>query len=271
MPETPFFLDSGDAQIYAVAHDPAGVASGQVFVFCHPLAEEKLWTHRVLVGYARHLAATGGAVLRMDLRGNGDSDGDFSQSSVHTGIADIRSAIDEAKRRWGAPRVHLLGLRFGATLAALVAEQSADVGRLVLWAPIADGERYMQELLRTNLATQTAVYKEVRYDRTELVEQMRNGATVNVDGYSMAYPMYEQAAQIKLTAAKKAHAGPVLVVQIERQAGRRAPDLEQLAGSYAHATLTLALEEPFWKEIQKSYLQDAPQLFTVTTAWIAAQ
>jgi uncharacterized protein len=269
--ETPFFLDNAGVQLYAVAHDPAGAASGEVFVFCHPLAEEKLWTHRVFVGYARQLAAAGVAVLRVDLRGNGDSDGDFSQASVGTAVADIRAAIDHARSRWAAARVHLLGLRFGATLAAVVAEQSDDVDRLVLWSPITDGERYVQELLRTNLATQTAVYREVRYDRTELVEQMRNGATVNVDGYAMAYPMYEESARLKLATGHKVHAGRCLIVQIDRQPGRPAPDLQQLASTYADATLTFAQEEPFWKEIQKSYLRAAPNLFAVTTEWLASR
>ena len=268
MNETPFFLDNGEAQLFAVAHDPAGAPSGEVFVFCHPLAEEKLWAHRVFVSYARQLAAGGTAVLRVDLRGNGDSDGDFSVCSVETGVADILCAVAEARRRWRVPRVHLLGLRFGATLAALAAEQARDIGRLVLWAPITDGERYIQELLRTNLATQTAVFKEVRFDRTELVEQMRGGATVNVDGYAMAYPLCEQASRVTLAAEKKTHAGACLVVQIERQPGRPAPDLDQLAATYTLATRAFAQEEPFWKEIQKSYLRDAPNLAAVTTSWL---
>lgn len=269
--ETPYFIDAPGGRLFAVAHDPAATPSGEVFVFCHPLAEEKLWAHRVFVGYARQLATAGAAVLRADLRGNGDSDGDFSESSVETGLADIRRAIDEARNRWGAARVHLLGLRFGATLAALEAERATDVDQLILWAPITDGERYAQELLRTNLATQTAVYREVRFDRTELVEQMRGGATVNVDGYAMAYPLYEQCARVKIAATPKQHAGRCLIVQIERQAGRQAPDLTQLAATYQQATLDLALEEPFWKEIQKSYLRDAPNLFAVTSAWLQAR
>lgn len=271
MSETPFFLDNAGVLLHAVAHYPVGTATGEVFVFCHPLAEEKLWTHRVFVGYARQLAATGAAVLRVDLRGNGDSDGDFSQMSVTTGVADIRAAIDHARTRWSAARVHLLGLRFGATLAAVVAEQSTDVERLVLWAPITDGERYVQELLRTNLATQTAVYREVRYDRTELVEQMRQGATVNVDGYAMAYPLYEESTRLKLAASPKTHAGPCLIVQIDRQPGRPAPDLTQLAATYSQATLAFAQEEPFWKEIQRSYLRAAPNLFDVTTSWLTSK
>lgn len=268
MKETPFFLDSGGVQLFAVAHEPATAPANEAFVFCHPLAEEKLWTHRVFVRFARQLAAAGAAVLRVDLRGNGDSDGDFSDSSVQTGVADIRSAVQVAKHRWSVSRVHLLGLRFGATLAAEAAEQSDDIGSLVLWAPVTDGERYVQELLRTNLATQTAVYREVRFDRTELVEQMRNGATVNVDGYAMAYPFYEEAARLKLADAAKAHPGPCLVVQIDRQPGRAAPDLERLTASYGDATLAFAHEEPFWKEIQKSYLCGAPNLFAVTSEWL---
>lgn len=271
MTETACFLDGGHGELFAVAHEPSGTATGDAFVFCHPLAEEKLWTHRVFVGYARALAAAGYGVLRVDLRGNGDSDLDFSQSSVETGLADLRLAIDEAKRRWHVARVHLLGIRFGATLAALAAEAADDVHRLVLWSPIVDGERYAQELLRTNLATQTAVYREVRFDRTELVEQMRQGATVNVDGYALAIAMFDQASAIKLAAAPKRHGGPCLIVQIDRQPGRPAPELQQLAATYGDATVVFAQEEPFWKEIQRSYLKEAANLFVVTNAWLGLE
>ena len=53
MNEIPFFLGSPGSQLFAVAHDPGGAPSGDTFVFCHPLAEEKLWAHRVFVNYAR--------------------------------------------------------------------------------------------------------------------------------------------------------------------------------------------------------------------------
>jgi exosortase A-associated hydrolase 2 len=268
MNETPFWLQRDGIRLFAIAHEPVAMPSGEVFVFCHPCAEEKLWTHRVFVSFARKLAAAGHAVLRFDLMGNGDSDGDFSQSSVESAIADVRCAVDEAKRRWRPVKAHLLGLRFGATIAALAAERAADIDGLILWAPIVDGERYMQELLRTNLATQTAVYKEVRYDRVELVDQMRAGATVNVDGYAMAYALYAEAAAIKLASKAKRHAGPCLITHVDRQPGRLPDELQQLAATYSNATLTVAKEEPFWKEIAKSYLREAPELFAVTAAWL---
>ena len=94
---------------------------------------------------------------------------------------------------------------------------------------------------------------------------------MNVDGYEMSYRMYEEAARIKLTAAKKQYAGACLVVQIDRQAGRPAPDLQLLVDAYEHGTLAFAQEEPFWKEIAKSYLHDAPALFAVTSTWLVAR
>jgi pimeloyl-ACP methyl ester carboxylesterase len=94
--------------------------------------------------------------------------------------------------------IGLLGLRFGATLAALAAERSPKVGKLVLWEPIVDGAKYMQEMLRINLTTQSAVYKEIRHNREALVRMMRDGATVNIDGYELAYPCYEQATAVNL-------------------------------------------------------------------------
>lgn len=268
--ETPYFIDCAGYQLFAVLHEPGPAAQGRrAFVFCHALAEEKLWTHRVFVSFARTLAAAGHAVLRLDLPGNGDSDGDFSDATVDTAIAGVECAIDELRARTGGAAVTLLGLRFGATVASLVAEKRDDVEALVLWAPIVDGERYMQELLRSNVATQTAVYKEVRHDRTELVEQMRGGATVNVDGYELSYALYAQAAAIKLAEGAKSHRGPCLVVAIDRQSARIPADLQALAASYPHGTIQSAQEEPFWKEIARFY-DTAPSLFAVTTAWLGA-
>ena len=271
MTETPYFFECAGRQLFGVLHEPGSAApkAGAV-VFCHPLAEEKLWTHRVFVSFARELAAHGHTVLRLDLPGNGDSDGDFSESSVETAIAAIQCAVDELRGRTGAATAMLLGLRFGATIASLVAERRDDIDGLILWAPVVDGERYMQELLRSNVATQTTVYKEVRHDRAELVDLMRQGGTVNVDGYEMSYSLYSEASAVKLAQLPKRHHGPCLVVSVDRQAGRIPPELQSLAASYQRGVVVSAQEEPFWKEIARFY-DRAPALFGVTTEWLRAR
>lgn len=267
MTETPFYFANGGRSLFGVLHRPAAQGTLPSFVFCHPLAEEKLWAQRVFVSFARQLAARGHAVLRFDYMGNGDSDGEFRESSLSTAIADVRRAVEQVREMTGTRLVSLLGLRLGATIASLAAEDSADLRHLVLWAPIVDGARYMQELLRINLTTQMAVYKEIRQDRDALVATMEQGNLVNVDGYDLTHRLYSEVSAVKLAAAAKRHEGPCLVVQIDRQPGRTSPELQQLAASYAGATLTAVQEEPFWKEILRFYDQ-APNLFPATLEWL---
>ena len=172
-------------------------------------------------------------------------------------------------RIWpGATAVSLLGLRAGATIASLVAANpDTHVDRLVLWAPVVDGARYMQDLLRINLTTQMATHKDIRYDREALVAQMREGSTVNVDGYEMSYPLYSEFSALKLTEQPAVFGGPTLIVQVDRTAGRVDAELQRLATACPPATLVTAEEEPFWKEIARFY-ERANNLFETTRTWL---
>ena len=268
MMETPLFFGPPSQALFGVLHEAEPAAAGSAFVFCHPLAEEKLWAHRAFVSFARELAAAGHPVLRFDYRGNGDSDGAFSDCSLASLAQDVRAAIAQVRLMTGVQMVTLLGLRAGATLACIVAAQNdPGIDRLILWAPIVDGARYMQDLLRINLTTQMATDKEVRYDREALVEQMRQGSTVNVDGYEMTYRLYENLTAIKLTALPQVFAGPCLIAQVDRHPGRVDAELQRLAAAHPMATLITAQEEPFWKEIARFYEQ-APNLFAATREWL---
>lgn len=266
--ETPLFFANGTYRLFGILHEPAAIPTGWGWVLCHPFAEEKLWTQRVYVSFARMLAAHGAWVLRFDAMGNGDSEGQFSESSVETMLSDINCALGVLERSGGGTlRTGLLGLRFGATVAALAAERHPHVRKLVLWEPIIDGAKYMQELLRVNLTTQTAVYKEIRHKREDLVRMMREGRTVNVDGYEIAYPYYEQASAVMLTETPKRFAGSCLIVQIGRDGQAIRQDLKSLQETYPSADFRQAVEEPFWKEIKRWY-GTAPALFETTLAWI---
>lgn len=269
--ETPMFFANGTYRLFGVLHEPIGAPSGGAWVFCHPFAEEKLWAQRVYVSFARMLAARGAWVLRFDSMGNGDSEGQFATASVETMLSDIASAIRQLEQSSGIGQgIGLLGLRFGATLAALAAEGSPKVSKLVLWEPIVDGGKYMQEMLRINLTTQSAVYKEIRHNREALVRMMREGATVNIDGYELAYPCYEQVSAVNLKEGRKRFAGASLVVQVGKDGQPIHPDLRALQESYSVADLQGIAEEPFWKEIKRWY-RAAPHLFEATLAWMATR
>lgn len=268
--ETPLFFANGAYELFGVLHEPEVPVGRPAFVFCHPFGEEKLWTHRAFVTFARRLAARGHAVLRFDFMGAGDSDGELADASLASCLSDIRCAVDLLRARSGAPAVNLLGIRLGATLASLAAEQIADVRHLVLWTPVVDGGRYMHELLRINLTTQMASFKEIRQDRDSMVTAMRGGATVNVDGYEMGWSFFSSLSEVSLAGAPKTFTGPCLITQVDRQPGRVAPDLQQLAATYQQGVVQFAQEEPFWKEIARFY-DEPPNLSATTLAWLDAQ
>jgi uncharacterized protein len=269
MSEDPFFFPEGTSRLFGVYHAAAAGPPRLPFVFCHPFGEEKLWTHRVFVTFARALSAQGHPVLRFDYYGNGDSSGTFADSSIATALEDLGVAIDTLKARTGATAVGLLGLRLGATLAASIAETRDDVHRLVLWAPIVDGARYAQDLLRINVTTQVAVYREVRQDRVALVAGMRQGQTANVDGYEIGLAMYEGLTQLSLKGEATRFPSPALIVQLHRNAqSTPEADLTTLLARYPAGTLLQAQEEPFWKEIERFY-DTAPNLAAVTLDWMA--
>ena len=207
-------------------------------------------------------------MLRFDYMANGDSEGDFSQFSVETALADINCAIDLLKARTSAEQVGLLGLRLGASFATRAAAARRDVSTLVLWAPIVDCSRYMQELLRINLTTQMAVYKEIRADREALIASLRVGQSVSVDGFDIGLSLYEQMSGLRLSEGSGPLVDRCFIAQIDRnETAPLSRDLEGLRAACPNATLQLVREDPFWKEIDRFY-DTAPNLSAATIAWL---
>lgn len=269
MTETAYFLPLGDERLFAFLHRPPGPCRGGA-VLCAPLAEEKLWSHRVFVSFARDLAARGFAVLRFDYRGEGDSDRPFERSDLRTRLEDTAAAIDELKRQVPELRqVTLVGLRLGATIAAAVAATRDDVERLVLWDPVTDGADYMQSVLRTNLMAQMAIHRKVIESREQLVERLDRGETVNVEGYPVSGALFREVSGLRLPELVAATRVPTQLVSISPRPAPPRADLAALGAANAHAQMASAVEEPFWKEI-KAFYQRAGDLFRVTFEWLGA-
>jgi uncharacterized protein len=265
--ETPFFFNTSQNRLFGILHKPHSGDRHFGFVFCNPIVEEKLWTHRVYVNFARKLAGMGYTVLRFDYSGHGDSSGDYSVSTIETMKADIQCALKELRQSENILEAGLLGLRMGATLAALTAEEVDNLNKLILWEPITVGSKYMKELFRINITTQTAAYKEVRYNTNALVEHLLDGRTVNIDGYEILLPFYEQMSAVDLLHTAKSFQGEVLTVQINKREGQGCAKSDEVANLYSRATSAAVVEHPFWKEIRE-YYSHAPNLYETTLEWL---
>lgn len=270
MNETARYLGKEGERIFSVLHVPVAPCSRGIIV-CAPLGEEMLWSRRVLVTFARELADNGYAVLRFDYRGEGDSDGWFEESSVTSRLADTSLAIESLRSLVPSIEdVTLVGLRFGATIAAMAAATRKDISRLILWDPVTDGADYMQGVLRLNLMYQMALYRKVIENREQLVARLEEGQTINIEGYGLGGHFYKEASEISLAQSLDRFTGPVQLVSILPRSAMERPDLESLAAARPRTTLSSVIEEAFWREIRTFY-QRADQLFDATMQWLGDQ
>lgn len=87
---------------------------------------------------ARLWAADGIASLRIDYRYNGDSDGEFADSTIQAHVADGLAALDWLARsgRVDASRLSLVGWSMGGAVGAAVAARAThSLDAVALWAP----------------------------------------------------------------------------------------------------------------------------------------
>lgn len=153
--ETFFFGDG----LYGIYRAPPTELRGGVLI-CAPLMQEYMRTHWALRRLAHMLCREGFAVLRFDYRGCGDAAGELSDGGVEKWVDDVHTAADELRRRSGQNDVSAVGLRLGASLAALAADRPDRFSQLVLWDPIVDGADNLERLRRVH---ETSMSDPMRY------------------------------------------------------------------------------------------------------------
>ena len=141
------YLGSGDEALFAWHHvAPRAIPRDCVAVLCAPIGPEYTRSHRTLRYLADRLALAGIPALRFDYQGSGNSAGhEDTPDRIGAWRRSIAAAVWHARRLSGCSRVCLVGIRLGATLAALEAD---DVGAdlVVLWNPVVKGRAYTREL-----------------------------------------------------------------------------------------------------------------------------
>jgi alpha-beta hydrolase superfamily lysophospholipase len=137
----------GEGPIFGWYHACPGAAQADcVAVICGPIGHEYTRSHRSMRHLADRLAEAGVPAVRFDYHGMGDSPGaELDPDRVAYWQSSIRAAMRQARALSGRRRVCLVGVRLGATMAALVASET-PVDLLVLWNPVTKGRAYVREL-----------------------------------------------------------------------------------------------------------------------------
>ncbi|HEY9109118.1 MAG TPA: hydrolase 2, exosortase A system-associated [Roseateles sp.] len=176
-----FFLPAGKGeQRLCVFHAPAHAPRSRV-LYLHPFAEEMNKSRRMVALACRALAEAGHAVLQIDLRGCGDSSGDFGDTSWADWQADVRLGLEWLDTQVPDAPLWLWGLRAGCLLAA------ADWGRPanhLFWQPMSSGKLALQQFLRLKLAAEMAggAGKGLM---DQLKGELAAGRSVEIAGYNL--------------------------------------------------------------------------------------
>lgn len=142
----PFFF--GDDQLFGSYHPPADFSANRVIVICPPFFDEYRRSYCALSNLANACAQQGAHVVRFDYFGTGESFGLLAEATAERWESDVGLAVDESLALTGASEAVVIGIRFGATLAARCPNRL--IKRFVLWDPFLDGSSFLQWLDRVN-------------------------------------------------------------------------------------------------------------------------
>jgi dipeptidyl aminopeptidase/acylaminoacyl peptidase len=142
-------IENEGQKIFGMFHRPLNMPSNKfpVVLMCHGFAGNKSGRYRIYVSLAQELAKAGIASLRIDFRGSGDSEGDFSEMTIETEVSDVLKALEflNSHPQVDNSRIGLLGNSFGGAIAVLSAKRYEKIKSLVLLASIFNSQQWRQK------------------------------------------------------------------------------------------------------------------------------
>ncbi|HYT30941.1 MAG TPA: hypothetical protein VEN82_09190, partial [Actinomycetota bacterium] len=113
----------------------------------------------------------------------------------------------------GVERVGVVGARFGAMVAALVAER-ARLPLMALWQPFVSGAEFLLDSLQTAILAQRLDQAEQGGGNGGLQEDLRNMGWSDVNGWLLTQKAWQEISAIDLIADLKGFRGSALTVGV---------------------------------------------------------
>lgn len=252
MIQEPFFIDAGEARLYCALFLPEKDFSNKVFLFCHPLFEEKKASHHVLVELARKLTEKGYASLMPDFRACGDSSGNVQDFIPSKWKKDIQSGVSYLKGRFKNPHTTLLGIRFGATLTVDFAVGGSGIEDLILIDPVVQGKAYLDEIFQQKHIREMMTFGEAKSDVNAMFADLDEKGQLDIDGTIVSSAFSNAVKEIDISRKDLSSLKRMLLIQ---QSPRKSllPAYEELQRKCREGNVDLEISQltvpPFWKAV----------------------
>jgi uncharacterized protein len=164
-------LENHGQKIFGVFHLPCMPGPFPTVLMCHGLAGHKTGKYRLYVLLAEKLSQHGIASLRIDFRGSGDSEGDFSEMTLDSEVSDAIVALNYLRHhpQVDKSRIGVFGRSVGGIVALMAAKKSGPIKSLATWAPLFDGDQWKDQW---QLLQSSSVSDEERYEQMKINGQV---------------------------------------------------------------------------------------------------
>lgn len=141
-------------KIFGIFHRPLLHKPFPAVLICHGLAGHKSGRYRIYVDLAEQLTHHGIAVLRIDFRGSGDSEGEFMDMTLTGEVSDALLGLKFLHEHEGVDeeRIGLFGRSLGGPVAIMAAADFRHCKSLALWSAIYSGDQWHDrwEMVKNN-------------------------------------------------------------------------------------------------------------------------
>jgi len=216
----PIYFGDPERALFGIYH-PARRARSRPMsaVLCHPIGNEFVGAYRTMRVLADQLSGAGVSVLRFDYFGTGDSAGFAQDATTEAWLSDIDHAVEEIKGAAETDKTILIGVRLGATLAMLSARARDDIERVVLWEPVVQGRKHIDQHLARH---------------RDWLKLGRCRAGDSTDNEALGYPFTDELirsiSDLDLATMDRIAIDRMLLLFHSKESERRGRDLQRLAG-----------------------------------------
>ena len=130
----PVSFKSDGLRLVGILGEPDGDARRRGVVLVHGWSGYRIGPHQILVRAARRLNEEGFATIHFDLRGRGDSEGEYGETDIDMMIADTLQAAAILRDEAACDDVSFLGICSGANVAIGAATLDHSVREVVAWS-----------------------------------------------------------------------------------------------------------------------------------------
>ena len=267
----PIVVSGAQGDLIGLYHPSASHVASVGDVLLVPAFAEEMNRCRSMVTMQAHaLAAIGMGTLVLDMRGTGDSPGEFEQADWEGWRDDLQCGLRWLRAHGNGCRT-LWGVRLGALMAAQIAARDSGIDKLLMWMPIVNGKTYWTQFLRIRIASEMGLPNGIKSTET-LRQQSAAGQVVEASGYLVGQVLATQLDTLEMPPAENLIGKTIEWFEVGSSADAPMPRANaKLVGDWqgkgVQVTMTQVVGPPFWQVHEREV---APLLIEAGTLAVKA-